>query len=102
MTTLTREQWERKETADWWRAAQARRGQIYGAATEMMLDVAAVQPGSRVLDVAAGAGAQTLMAARRVGPARDGLATGHSSSMVKGAAQAAPPEGPSNDQTRAN
>src|SRR5262249_34750436 len=68
MTTLTREQWERKETADWWSAAQARRRQIYGAATEMMLEVAAVQPGSRVLDVAAGTGEQTLMAARRVGP----------------------------------
>ena len=56
MTTLTREQWGRKESADWWSAAQARRRQIYGAATEMMLDVAAVQPGSRVLDVAAGTG----------------------------------------------
>ncbi|HXV78793.1 MAG TPA: hypothetical protein VEG60_02830 [Candidatus Binatia bacterium] len=60
MTTLTREQWERKESADWWSAGQARRQQIYRAATEMMLDLAAVQPGSRVLDVAAGTGEQTL------------------------------------------
>ena len=60
MTTLTREQWERKEIADWWSAAQARRRQIYGAATETMLDLAGVQPGSRVLDVAAGTGEQTL------------------------------------------
>lgn len=67
MTTLTREQWERKETADWWSAAQARRRQIYGAATEKMLDLAGVQAGSRVLDVAVGTGESTLMAAQRVG-----------------------------------
>ena len=100
MTTLTREQWERKETADWWSAAQARRRQIYGAATEMMLDVAAVQPGSRVLDVAAGTGEQTLMAARRVGPTGYVLATDHSSSMLNVAAEAARKEGLKNVETR--
>src|SRR5215831_13003575 len=81
MTTLTREQWG-KERADRWSAQQARRGQIYGAATEMMLDVAAVQPGTRVLDVAAGTGEQTLMAARWVGPTGYVLATDNSSSML--------------------
>ena len=100
MTTLTREQWERKETADWWSAAQARRRQIYGAATEMMLDVAAVQPGSRVLDVAAGTGEQTLMAARRVGPTGYVVATDHSSSMLNVAAEAARKEGLKNVETR--
>ena len=100
MTTLTREQWERKETADWWSAAQARRRQIYGAATEMMLDLAAVQPGSRVLDVAAGTGEQTLMAARRVGGTGYVLATDHSSSMLNVAAEAARKEGLTNVETR--
>ena len=100
MTTLPREQWERKETADWWSAAQARRRQIYGAATEMMLDVAAVQPGSRVLDVAAGTGEQTLMAARRVGPTGYVVATDHSSSMLNVAAEAARKEGLKNVETR--
>ncbi len=38
-----------------------------GPATETMLDMAGVTQGSRVLDVAAGAGEQTLAAARRVG-----------------------------------
>lgn len=33
-----------------------------------MLDLARIAPGSRVLDIAAGAGAQTLLAAKRVGP----------------------------------
>jgi len=53
MTTLTREQWESKERADWWSAGQASRQQMYGTATEMMLDLAGVQSSSRVLDVAA-------------------------------------------------
>jgi SAM-dependent methyltransferase len=46
-----------------------------GPATETMLDMAGVKPGSRVLDVAAGAGEQTLAAARRVGPAGQIVAT---------------------------
>src|SRR5690242_4687525 len=46
-----------------------------GEATEAMLDMAAVGPGGRVLDVAAGAGGQSLAAARRVGPDGFVLAT---------------------------
>src|SRR5215510_6414131 len=88
MTTLTREQWESKERADWWSAAQARRRQIYGAATEMMLDVAA------------GTGDQTLMAARRVGPTGYVLATDQSFSMLNVAAEAARKEGLKNVETR--
>ena len=65
--TLPTEKWGLTETADWWSAGQAVRQQTYGTATEMMLELANVQPGSRVLDVAAGTGDQTLMAARRVG-----------------------------------
>jgi SAM-dependent methyltransferase len=45
-----------------------------GEATELMLDQAGVAPGSRVLDVAAGAGGQTLAAASRTGS--DGLVLG--------------------------
>jgi ubiquinone/menaquinone biosynthesis C-methylase UbiE len=40
-----------------------------------MLDMAGVGAGARVLDVAAGAGGQTLAAARRVGPSGSVLAT---------------------------
>ena len=54
--TLPPEKWGLTESADWWSAGQARRQQIYGAATEMMLELASAQPGSRVLDVAAGTG----------------------------------------------
>ena len=59
--TLTPEKWGRKESANWWSAGQAARQQNYGAATEMMLDLAGVQAGSRVLDVAAGTGESALM-----------------------------------------
>lgn len=46
-----------------------------GPATETMLKMAGVTQGSRVLDVAAGAGEQTLAAARRAGPTGHVLAT---------------------------
>lgn len=46
-----------------------------GPATETMFDMTGIQKGSRVLDVAAGAGEQTIAAARRVGPAGYVLAT---------------------------
>jgi ubiquinone/menaquinone biosynthesis C-methylase UbiE len=62
--------------------------------------LAAVQPGSRVLDVAAGTGEQTLVAARRVGPTGCVLATDHSSSMLNVAVEAARKEGLMNIETR--
>jgi len=43
--------------------------------TPAMLDAAGIVPGSRVLDIAAGAGDQTLAIARRVGPGGHVLAT---------------------------
>ena len=98
--TLTPEKWGRKESADWWSAGQAARQQIYGAATEMMLDVAGVQAGSRVLDVAAGTGESTLMVARRVGPTGHVLAADDSASMLKVAAEAARKAGLTNVETR--
>ncbi len=100
MTTLPTVKWGLTESADWWSAGQASRQQIYGAATEMMLDLAGVQPGSRVLDVAAGTGDQTLMAARRVGPTGNVVATDDSASMLKVAAEAARKEGLTNVETR--
>jgi SAM-dependent methyltransferase len=100
MTTLPREKWGLTESADWWSAGQVLRQQTLGAATEMMLEVANVQPGSRVLDVAAGTGEQTLMAARRVGPLGYVLAADVSASMLNVAAEAARKEGLTNVETR--
>jgi len=61
----TREQWDSAAQAwhDWAPTLQ----QWLGSATDLMLDMTGVKPGSHVLDVAAGAGDQTLNAARRVG-----------------------------------
>jgi ubiquinone/menaquinone biosynthesis C-methylase UbiE len=98
--TLTPEKWGLKESADWWSAGQATRQQIYGPATEMMLDLAGVQSGSRVLDVAAGTGESTLMTAARVGPEGHVLAVDVSASMLNAAADAARKEGVTNIETR--
>ena len=98
--TLTPEKWGLKESADWWSAGQAARQQIYGAATEMMLDLAGVQVGSRVLDVAAGSGESTLMVARRIGPTGYALAADVSASMLNAAAEAARTAGVTNIETR--
>ena len=71
--TTTRAQWE--QAADAWHRWAPTLEAWLGPATELMLDMAAVSEGGRVLDVAAGAGGQTLVAARRVGPGGHVLAT---------------------------
>jgi ubiquinone/menaquinone biosynthesis C-methylase UbiE len=60
-----------------------------GSATEEMLSLAGVQPGARVLDVAAGSGGQTMVAARRVGPSGYVLATDLAPNILEFAAQEA-------------
>jgi SAM-dependent methyltransferase len=97
--TLTPEKWGRKENADWWSSGKAARQQIYGAATELMLDLAGIQESSRVLDVAAGTGESTLMAAARVGSTGYVVAADVSASMLKVAAEAACKEGLGNVET---
>ena len=69
----TRAQWQ--EAAEAWHRWGPRLGEWLGEATELMLDLGGVAAGSRVLDVAAGAGEQSLTAARRVGPTGRVLAT---------------------------
>jgi len=66
----------------------------------MMLDLAGVTIGSRVLDVGAGAGDSALTAARRVGPTGHVLATDISSNMLEIAAESARHEGLNNLSTR--
>jgi ubiquinone/menaquinone biosynthesis C-methylase UbiE len=69
----TRQQWQ--EAAEAWHRWGPTLERWLGAATTAMLDIAGVGEGDRVLDVAAGAGGQTLAAARRVGPQGSVLAT---------------------------
>jgi len=64
-----------------------------------MLDLAGLAPGQRVLDVAAGTGEQTLLAARRVGPTGHVVATDISAPMLGIAAEAARQNGLSNVET---
>ena len=61
----TRAQWE--SAAEAWDRWGPFIGRWLAPATEAMLEMARVRPGARVVDVAAGAGEQTLAAAERVG-----------------------------------
>lgn len=82
--STTRQQWD-VAAAAWDRWSPLLREWL-GEATELMLDMAGIQAGSRVLDVAAGAGDQTLQAAARVGPGGDVLATDISPAILEFAA----------------
>ncbi len=94
----TREQWQ--EAAGAWHRWGPRLEAWLGEATEVMLEMAGVGPGSRVLDVAAGAGGQTLVAARRVGPDGYVLATDISPNILEFAAESARQAGLTNVETR--
>jgi SAM-dependent methyltransferase len=99
-TTDTGRTWGSPEAAEVWRQGAARRAQTLAAATERMLDAAGLVPGMRVLDVAAGTGDQSILAAQRIGAAGSLLATDISASMLDGAAQAAREAGLTNIETR--
>jgi len=77
----TRAQWQ--EAADAWHRWGPLLGEWLGEATEMMLDLGGVTEGSLVLDVAAGAGEQSLTAARRVGSSGRVLATDISPNILR-------------------
>src|SRR5512143_1560101 len=83
----TRAQWE--SAAEAWDRWSPLLAEWLGPATDAMLDMAAAGPGARVLDVAAGAGEQTLAAARRVGPNGHVLATDISPAILRFALDAA-------------
>src|SRR5262249_35550289 len=86
--------------AEGWRRGAAGRAQELGPITERMLDFAGIEPGYRVLDVAAGTGEQTLLAARRVGPNGVVLATDIADRMLAYLSDAAKEAGLANVQTR--
>lgn len=69
----TRAQWDRH--AKGWNDHSAQIADWLRASTDAMLEMAEIKQGARVLDVAAGAGDQTLDVARRVGPTGFVLAT---------------------------
>src|SRR6188768_1107996 len=95
----TRDQWEAAAEA-WHRWAPTLRAWL-GPATERMLELAGVASGARVLDVAAGAGDQTLQIASRVGPGGSVLATDISPAILQFAASEAKRAGHGHVATRA-
>lgn len=95
--TTTRQQWE--DAAHAWHRWGPTLEAWLGEATERMLDRAAVSDGTRVLDVAAGAGGQTLAAARRAGSTGHVVATDISATILTYAAKAAAEAGLTNIET---
>src|SRR5688572_15439237 len=93
----TRQQWD--DAADAWHRWGPTLETWLGPATKAMLDAAVVATGSHVLDVAAGAGGQSLAAARRVGPAGRVVATDISPTILTYAAKAAAEAGVTNIET---
>lgn len=75
----TAEQWG--NAADGWARWAAARAALEPA-TAKMLDIAAIAPGSRVLDIGCGSGEQTIMAAQRVGESGYVLATDIAAQMI--------------------
>ncbi len=96
--TTTRAQWE--EAAEAWHRWGPTIEDWLGDATVRMLDAARVSAGSHVLDVAAGAGGQSLAAARRIGPSGHVLATDISPTILQYAAKTATEAGLTNVATR--
>ena len=91
--------WNSAEAAQRYQQGAVRRAQSLGPVTERMLEGAALGPGMRVLDVAAGTGETSLLAARRVQPGGSVLAVDISASMLGVAAQSAREAGLDNLET---
>ncbi len=83
---------------DWARWAPIRAAMI--PATQKMLDLTMVGPGSHVLDVGCGAGEQTVMAAERVGATGHVLATDIAFGMIAATEKAVQAAGYGNVSTR--
>lgn len=93
-----RKQWNKDGEA--WQRWTPTLERWYGAVTREMLDLALIQPGQRVLDIAAGAGEPAVSAAERVGPGGYVLATDISEGIVELAQQVARERGLKQIETR--
>jgi SAM-dependent methyltransferase len=94
-----REQWNKDGAA--WRRWNPTLDRWYGEVTRQMLDLARIQPGQRILDVATGAGEPAVSAAGRVGPSGYVLATDIAEGIVELALQVARDRGLKQIETRA-
>lgn len=94
----TRDQWQSAAEA-WYRWSPTLK-QWLSNATDKMLEMAGISTGQRVLDVAAGAGEQSITAAKKVGEEGLVLATDISSNILEFAQQLAKQAGLNNIQTQ--
>lgn len=92
--------WNSSEAAEHWQQDVKRRQQDMAEATQLMLEAAGLKPADHVLDIAAGTGDQSLLAARIVGSNGSVLATDISPEMLNIAARLAQQEGLTNVTTR--
>ncbi len=76
-----RKQWE--GAAPGWAKWEDKLATWMEPTTEAMLEMAGVMPGAQVLDLASGAGSQTLSAARRVGASGHVVASDISETMLQ-------------------
>jgi cyclopropane fatty-acyl-phospholipid synthase-like methyltransferase len=94
----TKQQWENAAEA-WHRWGPTLQSWL-GPATEIMFDMARIEKGQRVLDVAAGAGEQTLEVAKRIGAGGSVLATDISSKILEFALASARKAGLKNEDVQ--
>ena len=71
----------------------------FAGATDALIDLAGIRPGMRILDLACGAGSQTIQVARRVGPNGKVVASDISSTMLEHVRRSAAREGLQNIET---
>ena len=92
--------WNSSEAAEQWQQRAEQRQHDLLEATQSMLEAAQIGPGDHVLDIAAGTGDQSLLAARTVAPGGTVLATDLSADMLGVATQRARQEGLTNLTSR--
>jgi len=96
--TTTREQWQ--TAAEAWHRWHPTLKTWLGPATDLMLDMAEVKEGYRVLDIAAGAGEQSITAAEKVGANGYVLATDLAPKILDFALELANEKGINNIETK--
>lgn len=94
----THDQWQ--AAAEAWYRWSPTLNKWLGKATEKMLEMAGISSGQRVLDVAAGAGEQSITTAKKVGPSGYVLTTDISSNILEYAKQMAQQAGLNNIETK--
>src|SRR4030095_6404469 len=90
----TRDQWQ--SAAEAWYRWSPTLNKWLGNATDKMIEMAAILEGQRILDIAAGAGEQSITVAKKAGPSGYVLATDISSNILEYAGQIADKAGMKN------